>query len=210
MSALHEDDLHEDPEDLTKQTAILNQYCFWYHKRHQKIGVRAPTVLNRFSVFVIDCVTRAAGLCLRGEHHADRLLPNGAPAGSSQYAANLLTRSLFKIEHFWRVYDHMIRVNDVKSTTDFHLFKQGIKPTWEDPQNEKGGKWMIRLKKGLSSRYWEDIVLAIIGEQFDVGHEICGAVISVRAAEDILSVWNKNSDNLEAKNKIRSLLCSLQ
>ena len=96
-------------------------------------------------------------------------------------------------------------MNDVKSTTDFHLFKHGIKPTWEDPQNEKGGKWMVRLKKGLSSRYWEDIVLAIIGEQFDVGHEICGAVISVRAAEDILSVWNKNSDNAEAKTKIRQV-----
>ena len=35
---------------------------------------------------------------------------------------------------------------------------------------------MIRLKKGLASFYWEEIVLAIIGEQFDVGNEICGAV----------------------------------
>jgi translation initiation factor 4E len=107
------------------------------------------------------------------------------------------------------VYDYLIRVNDVKSTTDFHLFKHGIKPTWEDPQNEKGGKWMIRLRKGLASRYWEDIAMAIVGEQFDVGHEICGVVISVRAGEDILSVWNKNSDNLEAKNKIRSTICGM-
>jgi translation initiation factor 4E len=108
-----------------------------------------------------------------------------------------------QVEDFWRVYDYLIRVSDVKSTFHFHLFKHGIKPTWEDPQNEKGGKWMVRLRKGLAARYWEDIVLAIIGEQFDVGHEICGAVVSVRAGEDILSVWNKNSDNLEAKNKIR-------
>ena len=35
------------------------------------------------------------------------------------------------IEHFWRIYDHMIRANDFKSTTDYHLFKDGIKPTWE-------------------------------------------------------------------------------
>jgi translation initiation factor 4E len=97
----------------------------------------------------------------------------------------------------------MIRTNDMKTTTDYHLFKNGIKPTWEDAQNEKGGKWMIRLKKGLSSRYWEEILIAIIGEQFDVGNEICGAVVSVRAAEDILSVWNRNSENTEAKNKIR-------
>lgn len=62
---------------------------------------------------------------------------------------------------------------------------------------------MIRLKKGIASRYWEDIILAIIGEQFDVGSEICGAVLSVRNNEDIVSVWNKTADNLEAVNKIR-------
>jgi translation initiation factor 4E len=67
------------------------------------------------------------------------------------------------IEHFWRIYNHLIRPNDFKTTTDYHLFKDGIKPTWEDPQNQKGGKWMVRLKKGLASRYWEDLILAIIG-----------------------------------------------
>lgn len=99
----------------------------------------------------------------------------------------------------------MIRPNEFKTTTDYHLFKDGIKPTWEDPQNKGGGKWMVRLKKGLASHLWEDVVLAIIGEQFDVGHEICGAVVSVRNTEDIISIWNKTAENVEATNKIRSL-----
>jgi translation initiation factor 4E len=107
------------------------------------------------------------------------------------------------VEHFWRIYNHIIRPNDIKTTTDYHLFKYGVTPTWEDPVNQKGGKWMVRLKKGLSSRLWEELVLAIIGEQFDVGHEICGAVVSVRHSEDILSVWNKTADNNEATSKIR-------
>jgi hypothetical protein len=56
----------------------------------------------------------------------------------------------------------------------------------------------------LLYRYWEEIVLAIIGEQFDVGpQEICGAVISVRNNEDIISIWNKSADNTDAVNKIR-------
>ena len=62
---------------------------------------------------------------------------------------------------------------------------------------------MVRLKKGLASRLWEEVVLAMIGEQFDVGHEICGAVVSVRTNEDIISVWNKSADNAEATAKIR-------
>lgn len=36
------------------------------------------------------------------------------------------------------------------------------------------------MKKGLASRAWENLVLAIVGEQFDVGNELCGAVVSVR------------------------------
>ena len=62
---------------------------------------------------------------------------------------------------------------------------------------------MVRLKKGLASRYWEELVLAIIGEQFDVGNEVCGAVISIRYQEDILSLWNRNADNTEATTKVR-------
>ena len=33
--------------------------------------------------------------------------------------------------------------------------------------------------------------------------EICGVVISIRAVEDILSVWTKTADDVEAANKIR-------
>jgi translation initiation factor 4E len=107
------------------------------------------------------------------------------------------------VEYFWRIYDHIIKPNEIKASMDYHMFKDGIKPTWEDPANRLGGKWMVRVKKGLTSMYWEDLVIAIIGEQFDVGHEICGAVVSVRNDNDIISVWNKTADNLEATNKIR-------
>jgi len=50
----------------------------------------------------------------------------------------------------------------------------------QDDANRSGGKWIIRLKKGLASRCWENLILAMLGEQFMVGEEICGAVVSVR------------------------------
>ncbi|GAB9470233.1 Eukaryotic initiation factor 4e, partial [Globisporangium polare] len=106
------------------------------------------------------------------------------------------------VEGFWRLYNHMMRPNDLPNTMDYHLFKTGIKPMWEDGANRRGGKWMVRLRKGIASRYWEDLVLAIIGEQFDVGNEICGAVISVRYNEDIISLWNRNADNSDALKSI--------
>ncbi|KAF0688384.1 Aste57867_20004 [Aphanomyces stellatus] len=113
------------------------------------------------------------------------------------------------VQGFWRVYNHLIRPNDLPNTTDYHLFKAGIKPMWEDAANRRGGKWMIRIRKGIASRYWEDLVLAIVGEQFDVGNEICGAVMSIRYNEDIISLWNRNADNNEACYRIRDTMRKL-
>ncbi len=69
-----------------------------------------------------------------------------------------------------------------------------------------GGKWIIRLKKGIASRYWEDLLMAILGDQFDVGDEISGAVISIRQNEDILSLWNKSADDGRTNLRIRYLM----
>jgi hypothetical protein len=42
----------------------------------------------------------------------------------------------------------------------------------------------------------------MVGEQFDVGNEVCGIVISIRFTEDIISVWNRNAESTEAKKRI--------
>jgi translation initiation factor 4E len=47
-----------------------------------------------------------------------------------------------------------------------YVSKFPIRPVWEDPHNSSGGKWILRLKKGLADRYWEEIVLALVGETF--------------------------------------------
>lgn len=108
------------------------------------------------------------------------------------------------VEDFWAIYVHLRRVNELPIISDYHLFRAGVKPTYEDPANANGGKWTLRLKKGISLRFWEDLLLAIVGDQFhDVGDDLCGAVMSVRNGEDVLSVWNKTSSNGIINLKIR-------
>ncbi|KAI6205286.1 hypothetical protein M3Y94_00775100 [Aphelenchoides besseyi] len=114
--------------------------------------------------------------------------------------------SFSSVEQFWNTYRFIKRPSDINEKVDFHMFKKGIKPVWEDEANKKGGKWILRLKKGLSSRYWENLLLAMIGEQFLVGEEICGAVCSVRNQEDILSLWNRTANNAGVTNRIRDTL----
>lgn len=102
--------------------------------------------------------------------------------------------SVGSAEEFWAVYRHLKRPSSLPVVSDYHLFKKGVRPIWEDDENRKGGKWVVRLKKGVADRYWEDLMLALIGEQFgDAGEEVCGAVMSVRNGEDILSIWTATS-----------------
>jgi len=104
------------------------------------------------------------------------------------------------IEDFWILYDHTLRPSEVSYPCDYHLFKKGIKPMWEDKENANGGSFSIRIPHSNKvSRYWEDLLLAFIGGQFENDNEICGLVFSTRYQKDLISVWCKTTDSKEVK-----------
>jgi translation initiation factor 4E len=104
------------------------------------------------------------------------------------------------IPNFWAVYVHCKHPSMLPHVSDYHFFRDGIRPVWEDESNKKGGKWILRLKKGVADRYWEELLLAMVGDQFmEASDEVCGAVISVRAQEDVLSIWTKNDGGRNIK-----------
>jgi translation initiation factor 4E len=97
------------------------------------------------------------------------------------------------VEDFFLVYRHLKRPSGLPLVSDYHIFKKGIRPIWEDGENKLGGKWIVRLKKGVADRYWENLLLAMIGDQFsDARDEVCGAVLSMRSGEDVLSIWTRD------------------
>ncbi|KAJ5723622.1 Eukaryotic translation initiation factor [Penicillium malachiteum] len=117
--------------------------------------------------------------------------------------------SIFSVESFWAVYSHLKRPSQLPTVSDYHIFKKGIRPVWEDEANKRGGKWIVRLKKGVADRYWEDLLLAMVGDQFaEAGDEVCGAVLSVRGGEDVLSVWTRidGGRNIKIRETIKRLL----
>lgn len=131
----------------------------------------------------------------------------GKQSSIQNYDQNLkLVGRFASVEQFWSLYSHLVRPSELTTSTDFHLFKVGIKPMWEDEANQKGGKWIVRLRKGLVSRCWENLILAMLGEQFMVGEEICGAVVSIRFQEDIICVWNKTASDYATTSRIRDTL----
>ena len=44
------------------------------------------------------------------------------------------------VEDFWGLYNHIELCSRLISGCDYSLFKEGIKPMWEDDQNRRGGR----------------------------------------------------------------------
>ncbi|KAI9503532.1 translation initiation factor eIF 4e-like domain-containing protein [Coemansia spiralis] len=121
-------------------------------------------------------------------------------------AAMIKIATFASVESFWAVYSHLRRADQVPTITDYHMFRAGVRPVWEDSANVSGGKWMIRLRKGVSPRIWEKLAMAVVGDAFDVGDEICGIVLSIRNSEDIISLWNKTAIDHRTNSHIRDTM----
>mmetsp|Transcript_27460 Transcript_27460/g.107464 ORF Transcript_27460/g.107464 Transcript_27460/m.107464 type:complete len:128 (-) Transcript_27460:846-1229(-) len=57
--------------------------------------------------------------------------------------------SFGSIEDFWSFYSHLTRPNDLAVNTDYYMFREPVKPLWEDPENKVGSKAIVELV-----RYW--------------------------------------------------------
>ncbi|XP_010943607.3 eukaryotic translation initiation factor 4E-1 [Elaeis guineensis] len=106
------------------------------------------------------------------------------------------------VEDFWSLYNNIRQPSKLVVGADFHCFKYKIEPKWEDPVCTNGGKWTISCARGKSDTFWLHTLLAMIGEQFDYGDEICGAVVSVRGKQEKIALWTKNAANETAQVNI--------
>lgn len=106
------------------------------------------------------------------------------------------------VEEFWGLYNNIHHPSKLAVGADFHCFKKKIEPKWEDPICANGGKWTVTYQKGKSDTSWLYTLLAMIGEQFDHGDEICGAVVNVRARQEKIAMWTKNAANESAQLSI--------
>ncbi|KAF9536970.1 hypothetical protein EC957_009138 [Mortierella hygrophila] len=109
------------------------------------------------------------------------------------------------VEQFARYFNWIKKPHKIENSANYHLFKDGIKPMWEDPANASGGRWTVTLSTKnpeLLDRCWMELAYALVGEQLDLGDDICGAVLSRRTKADRLAVWVRDKDNVEAINGI--------
>ncbi|KAF7974985.1 hypothetical protein HWV62_10737 [Athelia sp. TMB] len=131
---------------------------------------------------------------------------------TGEYEAGLTVIGEFEtVETFCRYFNWLKLPSKLERNSNYHLFKSGIKPMWEDEANANGGKWVLTMKNnpGLLDRCWSWLAMALVGEELEDGDDICGAVVSLRSKVDRIQVWTRNKDDIERLNGIGKKLVKL-
>lgn len=89
----------------------------------------------------------------------------------------------------------------------YNLFKSGIEPKWEDPQNTAGGEWRVGVpssRKSSLDEYWVNTILTVIGEGFgpDESDDITGIVLNIKRGSDRIAIWTKSALNEELQRRV--------
>eukprot|EP01061_Rhynchopus_euleeides_P015839 TRINITY_DN2693_c0_g1_i1.p1 TRINITY_DN2693_c0_g1~~TRINITY_DN2693_c0_g1_i1.p1 ORF type:complete len:184 (+),score=42.87 TRINITY_DN2693_c0_g1_i1:126-677(+) len=124
------------------------------------------------------------------------------------------------VEDFWCTYNHIKRPNALEFGANYHVFKSGIKPMWEDAENKEGGRFVIIVptKENMDTlnEIWERLLLSIIGESLedkvtplaDGRSHVTGAVLGRRKAQTKISVWTRDSKDASALEELKVRLMS--
>ncbi|PPQ75748.1 hypothetical protein CVT26_001669 [Gymnopilus dilepis] len=131
---------------------------------------------------------------------------------SQEYEANLTIIGEFDtVEEFCRYFNWLKPPSKLEKNSNYHIFKSGIKPMWEDPANANGGKWVLTMKNNpqLLDRCWNWLVMALVGEELEENDEICGAVVSLRSKVDRIQLWTRSKDDVDKLNGIAKRLIKL-
>ena len=115
------------------------------------------------------------------------------------------------IEDFWAIFQHLRKPDSCKPGIEFQMFKDPVKPMWEDDSNRQGGKINIKLRKDYTTIIWEEMIFALIGDILprSVKDNVNGVVVSSKEEYNVLQIWFKSysqSEITELEQVIRDLL----
>ena len=115
------------------------------------------------------------------------------------------------IEEFWGIFQHLRKPDSCRPGIEYFMFKEPIKPMWEDENNKNGGRFSIKLKHGYTTIIWEEMIFALIGGILpkEMKDEINGIVVTSRKEFNTLQIWFKTYEEKiikELEQCIRDLL----
>lgn len=111
--------------------------------------------------------------------------------------------TIHTLHDFIHVYGHLTRPSFMPINSDYHMFREGVKPMWEDTANIHGGKWMCRLAKPITDRIWEHAILALVGGILSPPlNGNVNNITAIKAEEDTDTITTNNTDTEDFDNHI--------
>jgi len=133
---------------------------------------------------------------------------------------------------FWRYWNHLPQPSELLDGKKFvrqsseadaspslvdamMIFRESVKPEWEDPANEAGGHFQLQLKPnlggGVIDEYWNNIVLAMVTDSFDVQGKVTGVrlvdkLVSAKTPTIRIEVWFSGIDQTEEVERLQKSL----
>ena len=98
------------------------------------------------------------------------------------------------MEDFWAVYNWILPpswASQLRASSDYSLFREGVRPDWEDPGNVRGGRWVVVWSREALDTAWRELLMVVVGGRLGegLGELITGAVVNVRGKSDKLGLW---------------------
>lgn len=102
--------------------------------------------------------------------------------------------SFTTINNFWSLFNNL-PLAKIPCGTSLHMFKGGIRPTWEDEHNANGGHLRVVVKEdSAAGRAWLDLTLALVGDQFESCDHLCGVGATKKDYGTALCLWLSSRD----------------
>lgn len=149
----------------------------------------------------------------------------------NQHFSDCLHRvaSFSTVKGFWKYWNHLPQPSElldgkkfVRETAESRsivdalmVFREGIKPEWEDSVNATGGHFQFQLKPvlggGTIDEYWNNIVLGMIGGTIEPAEMVTGVRLvdklnQTRSAAVRVEVWFSNVEDTEKVDQLQKSL----
>ena len=114
------------------------------------------------------------------------------------------------IEDFWGIFQHLRKPDSCRPGIEYFMFKEPVKPLWEDENNKNGGRFSLKLKRGYTTIIWEEMIFTLIGGILpkEIKDEINGIVVTSKKEFNTLQIWFRNYDD-KIKDDIEECLRDL-
>lgn len=115
------------------------------------------------------------------------------------------------VEEFWTLFSHMHTLNSLDYGNIYSVFREGILPVWEHPQNENGYSIVIYLNKSNSqdfiARIYQTSLLLLIGNNYSFSESLNGCTLERKTGGNKVVFWmattpETNTERMETVKQI--------